>query len=64
MHTQSFLPSEHRHCWCSYFYGSSATLASASILLSKGEVSLSMGAFLLAFINMVAIQFSASVICG
>jgi uncharacterized hydrophobic protein (TIGR00271 family) len=37
-------------------------LASASILLSKGEVTLSMGAFLLAFINMVAIQFSASVI--
>lgn len=37
-------------------------LASASILLSRGEITLSMGAFLLAFINMVAIQFAASVI--
>jgi uncharacterized hydrophobic protein (TIGR00271 family) len=37
-------------------------LASASILLSRGEVTLSMGAFLLAFSNMVAIQFAASAI--
>lgn len=37
-------------------------LASASILLSRGEVTLAMGAFLLAFTNMVAIQFTASVI--
>lgn len=37
-------------------------LAAASILLSRGEVTLAMGAFLLAFTNMVAIQFAASII--
>ncbi|OPY18004.1 MAG: hypothetical protein A4E24_02032 [Methanomethylovorans sp. PtaU1.Bin093] len=37
-------------------------LASGSILLSRGEITLAMGAFLLVFTNMVAIQFAASVI--
>jgi uncharacterized hydrophobic protein (TIGR00271 family) len=36
-------------------------LAAASILLARGEVELSLGALLLAFTNMVAIQLAASV---
>lgn len=37
-------------------------LSAASILLSRGEVSLALGALELAFVNLVAIQFSASVV--
>lgn len=37
-------------------------LASASILLARGEFGLALGAFELAFVNLVAIQFSASVV--
>jgi uncharacterized hydrophobic protein (TIGR00271 family) len=37
-------------------------LASASLLFARGEVSLGLGALLLAFTNMVAIQFAFSVI--
>lgn len=37
-------------------------LAAASILLSRGETKLAMGAFLLAFTNMVAIEFASSVV--
>jgi uncharacterized hydrophobic protein (TIGR00271 family) len=37
-------------------------MASASILLSRGELTLAMGAFLLVFTNMVAIQFAASTV--
>jgi uncharacterized hydrophobic protein (TIGR00271 family) len=36
--------------------------SSASILLARGEASLALGAFELAFVNLVAIQFSASVV--
>ncbi|MEM3422041.1 MAG: TIGR00341 family protein [Candidatus Hadarchaeum sp.] len=37
-------------------------LSSASILLARGDVVLAMGAFKLAVVNLVAIQFSASVV--
>jgi len=37
-------------------------LASASILLARGETQLAFGAFLLAFTNMIAIQFASSVV--
>ncbi len=37
-------------------------LASAGILLARGDLNLSMGALLLAFTNMVAIQFSFSIV--
>lgn len=37
-------------------------LSCASILLARGEASLALGAFELAFVNLVAIQFSASVV--
>jgi uncharacterized hydrophobic protein (TIGR00271 family) len=37
-------------------------LAAASILLSRGETKLAMGAFLLSFTNMVAIEFASSVV--
>jgi len=37
-------------------------LASGSILLARGETQLAFGAFLLAFTNMVAIQFASSVV--
>jgi uncharacterized hydrophobic protein (TIGR00271 family) len=37
-------------------------LASASILLARGEFSLALGALELAFVNLIAIQFSASVV--
>lgn len=37
-------------------------LSSASLLLARGEVSLAMGALALAAVNLVAIQFSASVV--
>jgi uncharacterized membrane protein len=37
-------------------------LSSASILVARGEVTLALGAFELAIVNLVAIQFSASVV--
>jgi len=37
-------------------------LSSASILLARGEITLALGALELAFVNLVAIQFSASVV--
>lgn len=37
-------------------------LASSSLLLARGETQLAFGAFLLAFTNMVAIQFASSVV--
>lgn len=37
-------------------------LSSAGILLARGEIFLALGAFSLAFVNLVAIQFSASVV--
>lgn len=37
-------------------------LSSASLLLARGEITLALGALELAFVNLVAIQFSASVV--
>jgi uncharacterized hydrophobic protein (TIGR00271 family) len=39
-------------------------LSSAGILLARGEINLALGALLLAFTNMVAIQFAFSIVLG